>query len=578
MLGFGKKNKPEVTVTLENPITDTDLKLWEDPVYQKRYQAIQTFSGMARTGMYGFTYAYNGEKDLGGIGPLIDYYVDYEGLRSRSWKAYLDSEMAQTVLGKNTLWMIGSGLKAQCEPVTQVLQKLGIDLNEQDFNDNVEARFQMFCNSERADYSGMKTPHQLASTAHLNSNVGGDVLCILRLTDMQVTIQLIDGAHVQNPIGKNPYIDQLDNGNIIKNGVEIDLTGKHVAYWVRKRGIDSAGTNDMNLNFDSVRIASYSPTSGLCTAFFVNGLEYRIDNVRHIPLLSAVMQTLTSLERYKEATVGSAEEAAKIFLAVEHQLGSEGENPFDSVLRHAGATSVNDKIPIDSDGRQVADRIAVSTGKSAFNMPVGSSLKSFASQKELYFKDFYTGNIECVCAAVKIPYAVAMSKYDTSYSSSRAAIKDWEHTINVTRNRFSKEFYAKIYHFWLDVEILKGNISAPGYLEARVKKDYTVLDAYRCVRFIGAAVPHIDPVKEVEAQRLLLGDTGASIPLTTQEQAVEELNTGESHSITEQYARELENAKKLNIKVEVPPSIVAPVKKDKKKAKSNAQFSESGMQ
>lgn len=513
---------------------------------------LQSMMGLIGRGYYGVSYAYNGEKDQGGIGPLINYYVDYDGLRSRSWKAYLDSELAQIILGKFKLWVIGKGLKLQCEPIKDVLKTLGVELTEEGFNDAVEARFHLYANSNIADYSGMKTLNQLAGTAFLDSKIGGDMLVILRYIDNQVKIQLIDGYHVQNPIGMNPFVVQLENGSIIKNGIEIDETGKHVAYYVRKRGVENNGTNDLYLNFESERIEAISKSSGLTMAFLVSGLGYRTDNVRSIPLLSAVMQTMTSMERYKEATVGSAEEAAKIFLAIEHNQLSDGENPLQDIIKHARGTSYLDKIPVDATGRQVADQVAVTTKKQVVNLQRGSSLKSFTGDKEIYFKDFYTVNIEILCATVNIPYAIAMGKYDTSYSSSRAAIKDWEHVINVNRHDFVAQFYSKVYAFWLDTEILKGNIKAPGYLEARKKGDIITLQAYRHARFVGAAVPHIDPVKEVEAQRLMLGDTGKSLPLTTLEAATEALNSGEADSNMDQYSKELLQSKSLKIQVDQP--------------------------
>jgi capsid protein len=556
-LRIGSK-KRNVKIELENPISQKEATIWEKPEVRRQYQVIQAFLGLTRNGLYGFSMAFNGEKDLGGIGPLVEYFLDYEGFRVRSWKAYLDSEIAQTVLGKFKLWNIGKGLKMQVQPIKEILSAQGIELTEANFNKVVEAGFQLYMNSVRADYSGMLTGHQMGAEAFLNSKVGGDVLCILRYENDEQKIQIIDATHVQNPIGSSPYIAYIGNaGNILKNGIELDLKGRHVAYYVRTRGIQNNGTNDLNINFDSERIPAYSESSGLPIAFLIYGFKYRLDNVRGIPLISAVMQTMTGMERYKEAMIGAAEEAAKIVYTVEHDVYSEGEDPFQDLIKHARGTANMDKIPIDNDGRQVADKIQVSTNKTSVNMPRGAHLKAFTGAKELYFKDFYTVNIQNVCATVNIPYAVAMSTYDTSYSSSRAAIKDWEHTINVNRHDFAIQFYQKVYAFWLDIEILKGNIKAPGYLEARLKNDFVTLEAYRHARFVGAAVPHIDPVKEVEAQRLLMGITGDAIPLTTVEAATEALNTGESDSNMEQYATELEKSKTLKLEPVIAQNVVA---------------------
>jgi capsid protein len=435
--------------------------------------------------------------------------------------------------------VIGSGLKLQAEPNRIILESEKIKLDKQAFNELTEARFSIFCDSKDADYSGMKNLHQISEDAFLNSKIGGDVLVILRYEGGRMTVQLVDGAHVVSPLGNYENYNEADinafQGNI-KRGVEVDEKGQHVAYWVQ--------TDVLKIE----RIAARN-SSGLVTAFLVYGMKYRLDNIRGIPLTSAVMQTISEMDRYKEATIGAAEESAKVVYTIEHQAFSDGSNPLVGELKRARGGSADD-IPVDSAGNALADKVAATTHKQTYNMPNGASMKSFNSHKELYFKDFYTTHINLVCSTVGIPPNVAMSLYDGNYSSSRAAIKEWEHTINVNRKDFYYQFYSHVYAFWLDIEILKNKIQAPGYLIARIKGDTTILYAYRNARFVGASVPHIDPLKEVQAARLKLGATGADMPLSTLEQETEALNMGEADANMEQYAEELLESRRLGIRIE----------------------------
>lgn len=514
-------------------------------IFTSEKKEVQLKKKLSPQAFYGYGEAilglpYDGEKNLGGIGPITDYNLNYDALRSRSWKAYLDSEVAQTILNKFTLWVIGSGLKLQAEPNRLILESEKIKLNKQVFNELTEARFSVFCDSKDADYSGMKNLHQISSEAFLNSKVGGDVLVVLRLINGNVTVQLVDGAHVINPLGNysNEGGASIDySGKNIKRGIEVDERGQHVAYHVR---IDDLNTK---------RIPARN-SSGLITAFMVYGMKYRLDNMRGIPLTSAVMQTIAEMDRYKEATIGAAEESAKVVYTIEHKAFSDGSDPLVGELKRARGGAVDD-IPVDSAGNAMADKVAATTHKQTYNMPIGAEMKSFNSNKELHFKEFYMTNVNLICSTVGIPPNVAMSLYDGNYSSSRAAIKEWEHTINVNRKDFYYQFYSHVYAFWLDVEILKNKIQAPGYLVARAKGDTMILNAYRNARFVGASVPHIDPLKEVQAARLKLGDTAGSIPLSTVEQETESLNMGESDANIEQYAEELIRSKELGVMAEV---------------------------
>ena len=69
-----------------------------------------------------FAYNYNGEKNLGEIGPIRNYRLDYALLRMRSWQSFHESEITQTIMNRFNMWVVGKGLKLQCEPVTNILE------------------------------------------------------------------------------------------------------------------------------------------------------------------------------------------------------------------------------------------------------------------------------------------------------------------------------------------------------------------------------------------------------------------------------------------------------------------------
>jgi len=501
------------------------------------------------SGSYRMLYAgsFNGEKNLGEMGPVKFYLMDYYALSLRSWQAYIESPIAQTVLRKFTTWVIGKGLKLQCEPIKQIVGKENPKLKE--FSDEVEARWQVFSNSKMADYSGQNTLNQLSNIAHKNSIVGGDVLVILRYIDNCVKVQLVDGCHLMSPMLGSEWFPLLtESGNRVMNGVEINERGEHIAYYVRKP-FDSL--NPLNI-LDVERIKVKSKGTDIATAFLVYGDKFRLDNHRGIPLLSAVLEKLKTMERYDVATLSAAEEQAKIAYQIVHQLGSTGEFPFaQQVARAHDQDWVQSDLPATELGEQLADKIKASTDRQTVNNPQGAEVKPLHSnESQLYFKDFIEKNIDIVCACIEAPPNVMMSKYDSNYSASRAAIKDWEHILSVKRRDFGIQFIQQVYIFWLEIEILKNNIQAPGYLIARMNKDNVMLEAYRTCRLVGAPVANIDPMKEVQAERLKLGETAASIPLTTVEAATEILNGGDSDHNMEQYAEELQTSKDLGLKPE----------------------------
>lgn len=499
--------------------------------------------GAFYTGPYNnvFSISFDGEKNQGEAGPIIDYYLDYDKLRLRSWQSYLESEITQMVIKKFTKWVTGSGLKLQSEPAKDILESENIKVDYASLTKNIESRFSICAKSKWIDITSKRSLNKISRTAKINAIIGGDVLVIQRVIKGNLKVQLIDGAHVQSPVFGTDYNGyELKNGNVIKHGIELNKNGEHVAYWVKQK------------DHTFKRVAAINKESGLTAAFLVYGSEYRLDNHRGIPLISAVLESLKKLDRYKEATVGSAEERQKIAYYIEHGMGSTGENPLAKQIAKAsgfGNSSETD-IPKDINANELANKVAATTKKMTFNMPQDAKLQQLASTNEINFGDFYTSNIVLICGAIGIPYEVAMSKYDSNFSASRAALKDWEHTIQIEREDWAEQFYQPIYNFWLHIEILKNKVQALGYLEAYMSDNHYVLAAFRNARFIGPGVPHVDPVKEVKAERLKLGKTADNMPLTTIEKATETLNGGDSNQNFEKYKMEYEEFEKLGIKTE----------------------------
>lgn len=489
-----------------------------------------------------FAVSFDGEKSMGGIGPAYEYAIDYGTLRARSWQAYLDSEIAQTVINKYVLATIGAGLRLECEPSKDVLESEGFtDFNEEEFERLAEARYNLYARTTAGDYADMVPLNKLAARALKNAIIGGDVLVVQRYINGQVKVQLIDGAHVCNPVNWPEFnydfdsvegYYKLDNGNRVAHGVETDAQGRHIAYYVAK------GFNSYE------RIEARDKTNGHRRAFLVYGLEYRLDNKRGIPLISAVMEKLKKMERYEDAVLSGAEERANMPFYIKHDANSTGENPFTSGSRFVEASGIDPKkLPVTADGEAVARKVSVSMERTVHNMPVGATLAAVDSDQPTQFKDYFTSNIDLICATLGIPPNVAMSKYDSNYSSSRAAIKEWEQTLIVCREEFSRQFYKPNYEMWLDIQVLQGKIEVEGYLSAKAKGNVMALAAIRNARFAGAPVPHIDPMKEVTAIRAKLGALGADIPLISPEEAAEMLNGGEINNNILKLSKTLEEMK-----------------------------------
>ena len=162
---------------------------------------------------------------------------DFKKLRLRSYSAYATIDTLKIIASKFFYWVVGSGLKLQCEPNRKVLISEGIDCTDEEFTSFqqlVEARFMVYSNSKEMDYMKQKTLHELSNEAHQMEFLGGDYLVICRFDEKGLNVQTVDGEHVENPSIDTNFSKEAElRGNYIDCGIEIDKKGSHVAYYIK---------------------------------------------------------------------------------------------------------------------------------------------------------------------------------------------------------------------------------------------------------------------------------------------------------------------------------------------------------
>ncbi|HET8885867.1 MAG TPA: phage portal protein, partial [Salinimicrobium sp.] len=442
-------------------------------------------------------------------------------------------------------WIIGKGLKLQSEPVLSVLKTEGIQVNDlTDFKAAVEARFNLWAKSKRVDYKGQDNLHALANSGYKTGFLGGDYLVILRVEEGELNVQVIDGQQVQSPIFDDAAHKEAEKkGNTIRNGIEKDSRGRHVAFYVR---VEDKGS----LFGKFERVAAYGENTGRKMAWMVYFDKHRIDHDRGIGALTSILEKIEKLDRYTEATVGSAEERAKMVLSIEHSADSTGENPLAEKMRIAMGRGTAEETKPDSysASEQKAKDITRTTSKQVVNLPIGSKLVTPSSSgAEINFPEFWKAVFNCLAAAVDIPPEVALQMYNSNYSASRAAINGWQQLMDVSRDKFASDFYKPIFERWLELEVLKSKVNAPGYLSAIKKKNVFGLEAYAHCRFTGSNMPHIDPLKEVKAIREMLGSEMDGVSLISLEQAAEKLNSGDWLENYKKFTEEQKTIPKPNV-------------------------------
>jgi hypothetical protein len=482
-----------------------------------------------------YSAAFDGEKTIGELGDIYDLKPDHLKLRLRAYELDLKTDLVKLITGKFFKWCVGTGLKFEYEPDNQVLELLGYDKVSDENIVKKERLFNLWSKSKLSDYSGRQNLHAKASDAFKTAYLGGDGLIVMRLEKTGIKIQLIDGEQIKTPFDDNGKGDK----NKIVQGVEVSPKGEHIAFWVK---------TDKNNNLADYERIKAKDSRGNIMVWMIYGGKHRVDHHRGIPQISSIMEKISKLDRFVEASVSKAEKMADLVYTFEHDDSSTGENPIGNFGARKVANVTNEDNTFEESGR-TAQALRQSTSGQVLNLPKGAKLKSTTNESEVNFDPFYKAIVRSLCASQDIPPEVANQMFEQSYSSSRAALNMWEYVIDIIREyTIVEQFYKPINRYWCYYQYMTGVLDSDGYDRAVATNDEMALEAYYSSRFVGKKMPHIDPLKEARAIRTLLKDDS---PLISREQAAEMANGGDWISNYNKY-------KKENSNIELKPLLEEP--------------------
>lgn len=433
-------------------------------------------------------YFFNGEKDFFAMNSsTIAYNVDYYKMADRAYNLYTTNEFVKAAVDRLVQFIVGLGLEAYPSPKREYLErKYKVKLPD-DFSENVKDLWELYCTEKCVSADGEDDIHGLAKTVTFNAILGGDMLVIRRVVDGYNQYQLVDGRNV-----KSCQVVNSRSGNKIKNGVEIDKTGRHIAYYV----VDEDGKEN--------RIAAYDKF-GNRFAWLAYCNKIRLGNTRGFSIIGAIMQKLDKIGEYTESETLAAATNAKFVATIDQDDSSTGLNPLDGTIGAYSKRATGIPVPppnTDNDNmiKRIVSQLRRLTNGIIMHMPKGQKLNAYnSSRPNVNFAAFLDATMKYAFASMGLPYEVVLMVFQNNFSASRASLKMFEFILKFMRKYLTIDgFYKYAYENFFDLEVLKGNIEAPDYIKYRNTPGY-VDNAYMLCKFEGMPIPHIDPVKEVNA-------------------------------------------------------------------------------
>lgn len=442
-------------------------------------------------------------------------------LRQRARMLYMAAPIATSAIKTNRTNVVGVGLQLKSRIDREIL---GMDQDVADaWQAKTEREFALWAKRKRAcDATGVNDFAAMQQLALASWLVSGDVFAVVKQYDptplmpYSLRIHLIEADRIATPASGGIFSPMLAttgkaaNGNTIYDGVEVNADGMIEAYHIRSNYPLELGTASTKWT----RVQAYGDRTGLPNILHIMDSE-RPDQYRGVSYLAQVIEPLLQLRRYTESELTAAV-VESFFTAFIKTEANPGENPFNEV---------GSSLPDVSD-----DPNEYEMGPGQINIMQPGEDVTFADPKRPSsgFDAFVRSVSEQIGAALEIPADLLLKAFDASYSASRAALLEAWKAFKMRREWFVTDFCVPIYEIWMAEAVARGRINAPGFFV-----DPALRAAYLGAEWIGPSQGQLDPVKEITAEILAVGEG-----FSTREQSTIRLNGGQWDANVDQLARE----------------------------------------
>lgn len=434
---------------------------------------------------------WDGGKFAGGFGATQLFAPDYWTLRARSEQLFTENLYAAGLIARLITNEIGPGLMPEAAPDELILGLKEDSLN--DWTEEIETRFGIYSKSPQVvDWKKENTWGAIMRAARQAAYIGGDCLVVLRYSARlrMPAIQLISGKSVQTPFfSEDP---KLAKGHTIKHGVELDAVKRVVAHWVRQ---DDGTTK---------RIPAYGPKTGRKISWLVFGLDKRFEDVRGMPLLGVVMQSLKEVDRYRDSVQRKATINSILAMVVTKKDDKMGTLPMQGGAQRRGTVTTTN-----TDGTPRSFNIgSYLPGTVIDELQTGEDVKLKGGEgTDINFGEFEAAIIHAVAWCREVPPEILTLAFSNNYSASQAAINEFKIYINKVWTSWGETYCTPIYIEWLVSEILLQKIKAPGLLEAwRDLSQYDIFGAWVQVDWYGSIKPSTDMLKQAKGSKMLVDE------------------------------------------------------------------------
>lgn len=446
-----------------------------------------------------------------------DIQENLDILRQRSRDLYAGAPIATGAAKTMRTNVVGTGLKLKSTIDEEFLRMTEDQARE--LETAIEREFSLWADSTDCDLERLDNFYELQQLVFLNELLSGDVIALLPTTKRagsvyDLRIQLIEADRLCSP-------DSETINPLVTGGVEKNQCGEVVAYHIAKH--HPLSFDYQNPMREWVRVEAYGGATGRRNIIHIMHRE-RVGQVRGIPFLSPVIESLKQLERYTEAELTAAVVSGLVTVFIQKENNSE-ELPIGEGIEEEYLVDTEDEKSI-----ELAPGAVIDLGENE------KANMTNPGRPNTNFDGFVMSVIKQIGCALEVPFEIVLKCFSNNYSASRGAILEFCKTVDMYRGWLAADFCQPVFEEFMCEAVAKGRIKAPGFFS-----DPLIRKAYCAAEWNGPSAGQLDPKKEVEAAELRV-----SGGFSTREKETRELTGGDFNKNMKQRKREEKSLKEVN--------------------------------
>jgi lambda family phage portal protein len=364
---------------------------------------------------------------------------------------YANSSIARSGVDAWVAALVGSGIKCQSGAVDPKLRGV-IGTSFETWTDDADA-------DNRTDFYGLQ-----ALIATLLVRDGEAFVLKVPTVDGRLQLRVLDADQVDSSYTRGSV---AQNGNAVMQGVEIDASGRAVAYHIRRQ---NPGLPIVT-NIETVRV----PAEHVLHIF----RRDTAGQLRGMPWLAPCLLSMRDLDEVTDAQIMRQKVGALLA----------------GIIVNPDATSTGSVFEGDSKGNGVLDgglepgilKVLSSPGQDVrFTTPpaIGADALEFFKLK---YRD--------IASALGLPaFLLTGDLTEANFSSMRVGLVEFRRRVEALQHSvIAFQFLRPVFRQWLALEVMAGRLQIPGFLRDP--------ESFMAMKAIPPRNAWLDPLKDVKAER-----------------------------------------------------------------------------